>query len=485
MKQSKIEDNHSISQRQAVIKLIVKKDRDKRFVKNWRPISLLNVDTKILSKSIAEKLKSALPELISSNQRAYVKNRCISESGRLISDVIEMCDILDISCYLVTMDIEKAFDSLDHDFLLFVLKKFGFGEHFIHWIKVLLNKQQSCIINGGFTIQYFNLEKGADQGDPISAYLFILALEVLFELIKNNDGIRGITIFNHTFLYTTFADDSTFFFNDLLSVKNLVDTFKVFSLFSGLNANFSIGLDSLKGVLEAACGLKSVNLITNTFKILGVHFSYNSTLKVQNNFLDTVKSIQQALRFWNRRIFSLEGKVIIFKTLAISKIVCLAFLTVIPNSLIEELQRIQKTLIWHSSRPKISHKTLCNNFENGGLKHVDISSKIISLQCSWLRKLCDENFHEWKIIPSHLISKYFGKSFKFHSCLSFDRKLLIKFPKFYKNIFFQWSNSFFASSELPSCILSSFLWFNKHILMEKKSIFSRDFSDKGLNIVYQ
>ena len=246
-------------------------------------------------------------------------------------------------------------------------------------------------------------------------------------------------------MYTAFADDSTFFLNDLLSVKNLIDTFKVFSLFSGLKANFSkceiAGLGSLKGVLEAVCGLKSINLTTDTIKILGVHFSKNNTLKVQNNFLDTVKSIQQVLRFWNSRMLSLEGRIIIFKTLAISKIVYLAFLTVIPNSLIEELQKIQKTFIWHSSRPKISHKTLCNNFENGGLKHVDISSKIISLQCSWLRKLCDENFHEWKIIPSHLINKYFGKSFKFHSCLSFDRKLLIKFPKFYKNILFQWSSS--------------------------------------------
>ena len=262
---------------------------------------------------------------------------------------------------------------------------------------------------------------------------------------------------------------------------NLVDTFKVFPLFLGLNANFSkceiAGLGSLKGILEAVCGLNSINL-TDTIKILGVHFSYNSTLKVQNNFLDTVKSIQQALRFWNRRILSLEGNIIIFKTLAISKIVYLAFLTVTPKSLIEELQRIQKMFISHSSRPNISHKTSCNNFENGGLKHVDISSKIISLKCSWIRKLCDENFLEWKIIPPHLISKYFGKSFKFHSCLSFDSKLLIKFPKFYENIFFQWSNSFFASSELPSCILSSFLWFNKHILIEKSPSFSVIFLTK-------
>ena len=77
---------------------------------------------------------------------------------------------------------------------------------------------------------------------------------------------------------------------------------------------------------------------------------------------------------------ALEGRIIIFKTLAFSKIPYLAFLTVIPNSLIEELQKIQKTFIWHSSHPKISHKTLCNNFGNGGLKHVDISSKVISLQ---------------------------------------------------------------------------------------------------------
>ena len=100
------------------------------------------------------------------------------------------------------MDAEKAFASLNHDFLLSVLKKFVFGENFIDWIKVLSNNQQSCIINGTFTTSYFDLEKGSHQGDPISAYLFILALEVLFELIKNNADIKRKTIFNHVFLYT-------------------------------------------------------------------------------------------------------------------------------------------------------------------------------------------------------------------------------------------------------------------------------------------
>ena len=67
-----------------------------------------------------------------------------------------MSDILDIPGYLVTMDIEKAFDSLDHDFLLSILKKFGFGGNFVYRMKVLLNNRQSCIINGGFTIPHLN-----------------------------------------------------------------------------------------------------------------------------------------------------------------------------------------------------------------------------------------------------------------------------------------------------------------------------------------
>ena len=98
-----------------------------------------------------------------------------------------------------------------------------------------------------------------------------------------------VYIFNHAFLYTAFADDSTLFLNDLLSVKNLIDKFKVYSIFSVLKANFSkcefAGLGSLKEVLEAVCGLKCINLTTDTIKFLGVHFSYNSIFKVQRNFL--------------------------------------------------------------------------------------------------------------------------------------------------------------------------------------------------------
>ena len=92
---------------------------------------MLNTDLKIFSKALATKLKYVLPSLITSQQTAYVQNRCIGEAGRLISDILDISDKLSIDGYLVTVDIEKAFDSIDHGLLLIVLKKFGFGNNFI------------------------------------------------------------------------------------------------------------------------------------------------------------------------------------------------------------------------------------------------------------------------------------------------------------------------------------------------------------------
>ena len=84
----------------------------------------------------------------------------------------------------------------------------------------------------------------------------------------------------------------------------------------------------------------------------------------------------------------------IFKTLAISNIVNLALITNVPKVIFEELQKIQKIILWQNSRPKTEHKTLPNTFETDGLKNVDINLKVTSLQCFWVKKLHDENFHE-------------------------------------------------------------------------------------------
>ena len=184
--------------KQAVIKMLEEKKKDKRFIKNWRPISLLNTDVKIISKVLSARTKGVLfPYLISSNQTVYVKNRFISESGRVISDILEIAKTLGLEGFLVTIDIEKAFDSVNHCFLFQILRKFGFGIDFVSWIKTILKNQESYITNCGKTTRYFKLERGAWQGDTISAYLLILILEVFFIFVTNKPNVKGLNIFKH------------------------------------------------------------------------------------------------------------------------------------------------------------------------------------------------------------------------------------------------------------------------------------------------
>ena len=268
--------------------MLEKKDKDKRFIKNWRPISLLNTDMKIISKVLSKRIKGVSPYLISSNQTAYVKNRFISESGRVISDILELTKTLALEGFLVTIDIEKAVDSVNHCFLLQILRKFGFGIDFVSWIKTILKNQESCIINGGKTTKYFKLERGTRQGDPISAYLFVFVLEIFFIFVKNNPKVKGLNFFKHEFLYTAYADDTTFFLKDRNSIIELMNELNTFSNFSGLKPNKTkceiAGISVLNGVQVALCGMKCVDLNNETVEILGVHLSYNKNLEQDKKF---------------------------------------------------------------------------------------------------------------------------------------------------------------------------------------------------------
>ena len=238
----------------------------------------------------------------------------------------------------------------------------------------------------------------------------------------------------------------------------MVETFYLFSKFSGLKPNLSkseiTGIGVLKGVQVAVCGMHCVHLKNDTLKILGTHFSYNEKLKEERNFYTTVTNIQRVLKIWKIRNLTLESKIVIFKTLAVSKIVFQSMITPVPRHIVNELKRTQKAFLWKSSSPKIKHETLCNDYKGGGLKTIDILNRVISLQCSLIRRLYDNLFHEWKLIPLLLTKNSFGSFFKFHSNLFFKRNKIKFFPSFYQEIFLYWKKYLTRKAEIPSSILS-------------------------------
>ena len=141
----------SCSQKQAVITLIEKKGKDRSYIENWRPISLVNVDTKIMSKVIATRIKNVLPNIIHHNQTGYVKDRYIGETIRSVFDIMDFTAKESIPGLMIFIDFEKAFDSVEWEFLLYCLKSFNFGPNFIHWVQTFYRNIQSCVINNGLS----------------------------------------------------------------------------------------------------------------------------------------------------------------------------------------------------------------------------------------------------------------------------------------------------------------------------------------------
>ena len=176
---SHLKEEMSGSQRQAVITLLEKKGKDRLKVQNWRPISLLNNDYKIASKTIAYRIKSVLKKLIHSDQSGFVEGRNISLSLRTILDIMDITDRNKISGILMLVNFEKAFDTVNIDFLIKTLHKYNFGNSLIKWIRTFYNNISSCIINNQVTSKYFKVGRGVRQGDPLSSFLFILVAEIL------------------------------------------------------------------------------------------------------------------------------------------------------------------------------------------------------------------------------------------------------------------------------------------------------------------
>ena len=192
--------------------------------------------------------------------------------------------------------------------------------------------------------QCFHLERGVHQGDPISVYIFILALKVLSFLAKNNKEITCLNIFDNLFLYTVYSDDTKFFLENKESIEEIVKTVILFSSFSGLKPNISkseiCGLVPLYEVEMAVCGMQSFDLTRDAIKILGIYSSHSINLMNQKKkYCQAITNIHGILKLWRMRNLSIEGKIVVFKTLAISKLVYLALLTVIPNHITEEYWR--------------------------------------------------------------------------------------------------------------------------------------------------
>jgi hypothetical protein len=213
----------SIDQRRGIINLIPKKYKDPRMLKNWRPISLLNTDYKIITKLLANRIKKVLPSVIHPDQVAYLKKRFIGQNIRTILDIMGYTRLMDKKGIIAFLDFEKAFDTIQWNVIYDALRDFNVGECFISWVRTIYNQSEACVTNNGYSSPFFTLERGVRQGCPLSAYLFIMVVELLAHKIRIDPTIKGIKIGTTEIKLVQMADDTTTFVNDISSLERIFE----------------------------------------------------------------------------------------------------------------------------------------------------------------------------------------------------------------------------------------------------------------------
>ena len=399
----------TFSQRKGIISLLHKgKGLEKNELNNWRPITLTNVDYKILAKALAMRLQQNITSIISDDQKGFIKGRNISDVIRQIEDIIEHEKCVDSTSILFVIDYTKAFDTVSKSFLIKCFELFGFGPYFRKWIEILLSNRSFCVKNGGYISKEYDMERGVRQGCPISPYMFLLVAEMLSLKINQSDEIKGIKILENypSHKLKQFADDTTFLLKDLMDFREVLSKIKMFSEISGLQINtkksYAMSLGKNKMFNEEHYGIKFVD----SLKILGVHFSQNyAASENPANWESKIEKVEKLFGLWAKRDLSIKGKIIIVKTFGLSQFIYLMQSIGLPDKVITKINRIFFSFIWkrkyNSKKPfeKIKRKIMYNSIESGGLNMINIELMQKSFLADWARKLLIPGEESWKLAP--------------------------------------------------------------------------------------
>jgi hypothetical protein len=328
----------SVEQRRAILTLLPKKDKDARFLKNWRPLSLLNTDYKILAKTLAKRLQNVMPELINKDQSGCIKGRSTFTNLRSTIDIINHTNNKNLAGYIAFIDYEKAFDTVKWPFLYQCLQKMNFGNRYIEYIKTLYEDISTHVANCGTLSESFKPGKGIRQGCPISANLFVIIVEIMASAIRQDPKIVGIRIGKKECKISQYADDTCIYVSDVDSLKKVFEILEEFSKCSGLKMNRekceALGIGATTNFKHKKLRIKWP---TEAIKCLGLYIS-NDTKKIrEDNFNKALTKCENILKMWNIQKLTLKGKVLIVNTLVIPQILYPSFIMNAPKHIVNKL----------------------------------------------------------------------------------------------------------------------------------------------------
>lgn len=415
------------SWREALISIIPKENKDRLDCGNYRPVSLLNVDYKLFTSILCRRLEVILPGLINYDQTGFIRQRQTQDNVRKSLLIMKHVRQEKIKTLLISLDAEKAFDSVRWEFLYRVMAAFGFHSDLIGTFSALYSKPTARIkINGDLT-KPITLERGTRQGCGASALLFSLFIEPLAQSIRQSKEIKGVTLKSGEQKLALFADDIIIFMTDpTRSLPKLMDLLQDYGSFSGYKINIT-KTQILKFNYNPPPKIRNAykwKWESNSIKYLGTVLTKDPSQIVNSNYTPLITKIKSDLQRWNEVPFlGLYSRVESIRMNILPRLLYLfqCLPTLITQKQFDEWDRLLLKYIWQNKRARIKHQTMQLPKEKGGFGLPCLRDYYYAAQIRPLICLCSPTYSAgWKDAEGTCI-----KGIPIITLLS-DKKLLTK-----------------------------------------------------------
>ena len=482
----------SITQRLGIITLIPKGEKDKNYLKNWRPLTLLNTLYKMVSGCIAERIKPHLNKIINGDQKGFVAGRYIGEAVRTTYDIIQWAKDNGKTGVILLIDFEKAYDSVSFSYIEKCMKFFNFGENLIKWVNILLHNFFAVVNHCGNISKKMNIGRGCRQGDPIASYLFIICIEVMAHKLRTEKTVESFVIGQGSHTLELYADDCSIFLQPKSeSLRSAVQILSDFFSLSGLKISitktkaiwFGVGYNNT----EKLCPDLGLDWGTD-FRLLGVDFDGNLE-KMDKNLDSKIDEIQKLLNCWIYRSLTVYGRMVVVKTLALSKLSHVALIIpCLKQNRIKEIENIIFKFIWGNKPDKVSRNHAKLPESSGGLGMIDVKDFWQSFRFSWFRRLINTDSY-WPNILFDSISKISGEAIDMSKLFEMGPSKFSHIGKKLKNCF--WKEVFMTEAPTlqgalfchPEKILLTSFWDNP-LIVRNRPIKRNDFPEIAQKITY-